>query len=90
MPVTLEQIIEETRFWSPEKVGEVVIRLTDELNPFDSGMNDSWKAEIRRRLAEVESSTAQPEEGDGVSLRISPIVGRCSLLTNPTALSSSQ
>ena len=76
MPITMEQIIEETRFWPPEKVGELVSRLFGELNPFDSEVNASWKLETRRRLAEVESGTSQPEDGDGVSLRISRIVGR--------------
>lgn len=32
MSLTLEQIVEETRRWSPEQVGELVGRLTGDLH----------------------------------------------------------
>ena len=35
MAITLEQIVEETRHWPAEKLGELVDRLTQELNPAD-------------------------------------------------------
>lgn len=33
VPITLEQIVEETRHWPPEKVGELVGRLTRTCTP---------------------------------------------------------
>ena len=52
VPMTLEQIVEETRRWPPEKVGELVDRLTEELHAPDPDCEEAWKQETRRRLAE--------------------------------------
>ena len=76
MPITLEQIVEETRHWPPEKVGELVDRLTQELNPADGDIEVAWKKEARRRLAEIESGNVKPVEGDAVAARIRRFVGR--------------
>ncbi len=76
MPITLEQIVEETRHWPPEKVGELVGRLTEELHTSDPDTEAAWKQETRRRLAEVENGTSQPVDGEIVSARIRQIVGR--------------
>ena len=35
MPITVEQIVEEARHWPPEKVGELVGRLTEDLHSSD-------------------------------------------------------
>ena len=76
MPMTLDQIVEETRHWPPEKVGELVGRLTEELHPTDPDLEEAWKQEIRRRLAEIENGTVQAVDGEAVSARIGRIVGR--------------
>ena len=76
MPMTLDQIVEETRHWPPEKVGELVVRLTEELHPTDPDLDEAWKQEIRRRLAEIENATVQAVDGEAVSARIGRIVGR--------------
>jgi putative addiction module component (TIGR02574 family) len=74
--ITLEQIVEETRHWPPEKVGELVGRLTADLDASDSETEAAWKREARRRLAEIENGTAQPVDGEAVSARIRKMVGR--------------
>ena len=74
MLITLEQIVEEARHWPPEKVGELVDRLTEGLSDPDN--EQAWKQEARRRLAEIENGTVQAVSGDEVSGRIRRIVGR--------------
>ena len=76
MPLTLEQIVEEARHWPPEKVGELVDRLTEELHPSDPDNEKAWKQKARRRLAEIENGTVQAIDGEKVSARIRKIVGR--------------
>jgi len=74
--MTLEQIVEETRQWPPEKVGELVGRLTQDPRLSDPGVEEAWKQETRRRLAEIENATVSAVDGDEVSARIGRIVGR--------------
>jgi putative addiction module component (TIGR02574 family) len=76
VPLTLEQIVEETRDWPPEKVGELVDRLTEDLHSLDPDVEQAWKQEARRRLAEIENGTVQALDGEEVSARIGRIVGR--------------
>lgn len=76
MPMTLEQIVEEARCWPPEKVGELVGRLTEDLRASDQAIEEPWKQEVRRRLAEIENGTVPPADGEAVSARIRQIVGR--------------
>ena len=76
VPITLEQIVEETRHWPPEKVGEMVTRLTEELHASAPDIEPAWKQEARRRLAEIESGSVQAVDGEQVSTRIRRIVGR--------------
>lgn len=74
--MTLDQIIEETRHWPPEKVGELVERLTEELHATDPEVEAAWKEETRRRLAEIENGTVQPVDGEAVSARVRQILKR--------------
>ncbi len=76
VPITLEQIVEETRHWPPEKVGALVDRLTEDLRGMDPGADAAWKQEARRRWVELENGTSQPVAGDAVSARIGGIVDR--------------
>jgi putative addiction module component (TIGR02574 family) len=76
MPITVEQIVEETRHWPPEKVGELVDRLTEDLRASDPEVEQAWKQEARRRLAEIENGTVQAVDGEEVSARVGRIVGR--------------
>ena len=45
VPLTLEQIVEETRRWPAEKVGELVGRLTEELHTSSPEIEATWKAD---------------------------------------------
>ena len=74
--MTLDQIVEETRHWPPEKVGELVERLSEDLHASDPEIEAAWKQEARRRLAEIENGTVQAVDGEQVSARIRRIVGR--------------
>lgn len=76
MPITLEQIIEEARRWTPEKVGELVDRLTEELRASDPEIEVAWRQEARRRLAEIENGAVQAVDGEEVSAHVRRIVGR--------------
>jgi hypothetical protein len=76
MAITLDQIIEETRHWPPEKVGELVDRLSEEMHAPPPGNEEAWKQEARRRLGEIENAAVQTVDGEKVSARISRIVGR--------------
>ena len=76
MSLTLEQIVEETRHWPPEKVGELVGRLTTDLHTGDADVEASWKSEVDRRFEEIRSGKVRGVHGEEVSARIGKIVGR--------------
>ena len=76
VPLTLEQIVEETRHWPPEKVGELVGRLTEDLHASDPETEAAWKAEIDRRIDEIQNGKVQGIPGEDVSARVRKIVGR--------------
>jgi len=73
--MTLEQIVEEARHLPDEQVAELMDRLSQRLH-LSPDINESWKAETRRRVAEVESGKVQGISGAEVSDRIRRIVGR--------------
>lgn len=74
--MTLDQIVEETRQWPPEKVGELVGRLTEDLHVSDPETEATWQSEIARRVEEIQSGEVQGIPGDEVSARVRKIVGR--------------
>jgi putative addiction module component (TIGR02574 family) len=76
MPLTLEQIVEETRRWSPEQVGELVGRLTEDLHASAPDVEAAWKAEIDRRVEEIRNGKIQGVPGEEVSEQIAKIAGR--------------
>jgi putative addiction module component (TIGR02574 family) len=76
VPMTLEQIVEETRHWPPEKVGELVGRLTENLHASDPEIEAAWKTEVDRRVEEIQSGKVQGIPGEEVSARIRKILGR--------------
>ncbi len=55
MPITLDEIVEETKNWPPERVGELVDRLTTSAPEIEA----AWKTELDRRIAEIESGKVQ-------------------------------
>ncbi len=77
MPITLDQIIEEARRLPREQVAELVDRLTLTLHQaMDPAVEDAWKEETGRRVAEIESGSVQGIPGEEVSARVRRIVDR--------------
>ena len=77
MPMTLDQIVEAASHLPREQVAEVVDRLTLTLHAdIEPEVEESWKQETRRRLADLESGKVQAIPGEVVSHRIRKIVGR--------------
>ena len=73
--MTLEQIVEETRHWPPEKVGELVGRLTEDLHTSDPEIEAAWKTEIDRRLEEIQTGKVQGIPVEESLARIRKIAG---------------
>lgn len=60
MPITLDQIVEETREMPAEVVAELVDRImVARHGGIESSVAESWKAEISRRVAEIDSGTSK-------------------------------
>ena len=76
MPMTLEQIVEETKHWPPEQVGELLDRLTEDLHASAPEVEAAWKTEIDRRIAEIESGKVKGVPAEEVSARIQKILKR--------------
>ncbi|MDA1274223.1 MAG: addiction module protein [Verrucomicrobia bacterium] len=76
VPLTLEQIVEETRHWSPEKVGELVDRLTEDLHSSPREIEEAWRVEIDRRVEEIQTGKVEGIPGEEVSAGIRRILGR--------------
>ena len=56
MPITLDQIVEETREMPTEVVAELVDRImVARHGGIESSVAKSWETEIDRRVAEIES-----------------------------------
>ncbi len=75
MPMTLEQIVEEARRLPTEQVVELVDRLSQGLR-LTSEIEEGWKTETRRRVAEIQAGKVRGIPGSEVSGRIRRIVGR--------------
>ena len=56
MPISIDQIVEETREMPPEVVSELIDRIMlARHGGIEPGVEKSWKREIDRRIAEIES-----------------------------------
>jgi hypothetical protein len=77
MPLTVEQMVEETRDW-PDK--QLLVRLEDNLEQRLHAMNPEIEAagkdEAHHRLEERQSGQLQSIPGDEVSAKFRRIVGR--------------
>ncbi|HEY3853932.1 MAG TPA: addiction module protein [Verrucomicrobiae bacterium] len=74
--MTVDQIVEEARHWPPEKVGELVGRLTEGLHISEPEIDAAWQSEIARRIEEIQSGKVRCVPGEEVSARVRKIVGR--------------
>ena len=75
MPMTLDQIVEEAGHLPREQVAELVDRLYQGLH-LSPGIEESWKADTRQRVADIEAGKVQGIPGPEVSARIRNVVGR--------------
>ena len=67
MPITLDQIVEETREWPPETVAELVDRImVARHGGMEPSIEAAWKTETNRRIAEIEAGKVK-----GVPLEVS-------------------
>jgi putative addiction module component (TIGR02574 family) len=76
MQMTIDEIVEAARHWPSEKVGELVGRLSEDLHACEPEIEAAWKAEIGRRIEEIQSGKVQGVPGEEVSARVRKIVGR--------------
>ncbi len=76
MPLTIEQIVEETRSLPREAVAELVDRIWAAHYADDEVHRKAWSETIQRRVEEIRSGKVQGVPGDEVSERIRKIVGR--------------
>ena len=77
MPITLDQIVQETS----EMPGEVVAELIDRImvarhGRIEPSMAGSWKAETDRRIAEIESGKVKGVTPEENAVRIQKILRR--------------
>lgn len=60
MRMTMDQIVDETRGWSEEDVAEFVDRIYHaRCGDTSSAIEDAWREEIHRRIADLESGRVQ-------------------------------
>ena len=77
MPMTLDQIVEETKHLPPGQVAELVDRLTLNLHhAMDPQTEEAWKKEVRRRLDEIESGREKGVSAEEMKDRIRGILSR--------------
>jgi putative addiction module component (TIGR02574 family) len=75
MPMTVDQIVEEAWHLPTELVVELVDGLSQGLH-LSPGIEESWKAETRRRVADIEAGKVRGIPGPEVSARVRKVVGR--------------
>ena len=60
MPITLDQIVEETRDLPPETIAELIDRIMlARHGGVESTVSAAWKSEIDRRIEEIESGNVK-------------------------------
>jgi ribosomal protein S12 methylthiotransferase accessory factor YcaO len=77
MPLTLDQIVEETREWPEDRVAELLDRITlAKHGGLTPERETAWAEAAARRSAELDSGREKLVPGNEVSARIRRIVGR--------------
>jgi putative addiction module component (TIGR02574 family) len=60
MPISIDEIVEETREMPPEVVSELIDRImVARHGGIEPSVAQAWKTEIDRRIAEIESGKAK-------------------------------
>ena len=74
MPMTLDQIVEESRQWPDDVVAELVDRLMLARHGVDNpALSPAWQSVVARRVEEIRSGQVQGIPGEIVSARIRQI-----------------
>lgn len=77
MSLTLDQIVEEARQLPREQTAELIDRLLAEtIGTPDKDIEDAWKVETRRRIAEIESGAEPGISGEQAMAELRRVVGR--------------
>lgn len=77
MPLTADQIVEETAQWPVDAVAELLDRIAlAKHGGMDAAREDAWVATALRRSAELDSGQAKLIPAEVASARIRKIVGR--------------
>jgi hypothetical protein len=76
MSMTLDEIVEETKDWPLEQVGELVGRLTEDLHASDPEIEAAWKTEVNRHIEEIQSGKVKGISGEESLARIQKILQR--------------
>jgi hypothetical protein len=77
MSLTLDQIVEEARRLPREQSAELLDRLlADAVEAPDAEIEQAWKVETRRRIAEIESGAEPGVPGEQAMAELRRIVGR--------------
>jgi len=77
MPMTLEQIVKETRQLPRAQLAELVDLLTLELHEeIDPDLESAWADEAERRLAEIRSGQVKPLPGEQVMAELRQRIAR--------------
>jgi hypothetical protein len=77
MSMTLDQIVAEARQLPREQAAELLDRLlADTVGAPDAEIEEAWKTETRRRIAEIESGAEPGVPGDDAMAQLRRIVGR--------------
>ncbi len=74
--MTVQQIVAEARQLPPEELAEVLELLLGEVGESDPEVDEAWKVEVRRRVAEIESGRVELIPGEQVMAEVRKIVGR--------------
>lgn len=77
MPMTADQIVEETSQWPVDAVADLLDRIAlAKHGGMDATRMDAWTEVALRRSAELDSGKTELIPGDVASARIRKIVGR--------------
>jgi hypothetical protein len=77
MPITVDQIVEETSQWPADAVAELVDRiLLAKHGGVDVTVDGAWRSEVQRRVAELESGQVQGIPMDETLAKARKLIGR--------------
>jgi putative addiction module component (TIGR02574 family) len=73
--MTVQQIVEEARQLGRSELADLVEALLVETAEPDPKVDEAWKAEVRRRVIEIESGRVEFIPGEQVMVEVRKIVG---------------